>query len=533
MLRRLLERRSEDAAGATVGLAFGEGDVRLVAIEGERDGLPLAVAWDVLPFESLAELETALRDFVDRNGLRDRPCRAVLSPADYSLRLVERPPNLEDEELADATRWLLRDLIDFDVEDAELAIVPVPEHESRGRTPRIFAIAARRSALTELAHAIGGAGLALQGFEVVETSMLAFERRLPEAVAGGAMLGIDDKTSVLTLAKEERLYLTRPIQVDTDAIEAAARTALDGGEDTEHEIMSMLDGLLLDVQRSLDFYEGEYGQAPPSRLSLLPNRIDLLPLTPALSEAFRPMQIEMIELDRIVAFQDPPTAYSEPALSLAVGAAFCGDEPVGDALVPGAFKTRADAFGLGSAVRMVAAIALVLCVYIGFTHVQLGRARETVARLDAEHAALSDRVEALRAEAALRSDDTEAARALEQLREKRDARLAILRDLGQQQGIEGGSFSNILNALTRQDLEGVWLERITIADGGAAIALVGRTLSTADLPVFLRGLGSEASFEKRRFGAFRMEKTDPSGLGTVFRVATRRGVAEEGAEDAR
>ena len=58
-------------------------------------------------------------------------------------------------------------------------------------------------------------------------------------------------------------------------MEDAAERTLAASERGGAEILSLLEPLLLDVQRSLDYYEGEYGRPPATRLTLLPGPIDL------------------------------------------------------------------------------------------------------------------------------------------------------------------------------------------------------------------------------------------------------------------
>lgn len=520
MSGRLFNRTKREAAARSVGIAIAPGQVTIAAFDGECDGLPSVSAWNTQSFESYAELQSALHSFVDQNGLAGQSCRCVLPRTDYSLRLVERPANIPEEELVDATRWTLRDLIEFDVEEAEIAIFSVPESDSRARTPRMFVAAARREEVTDLAHTIKSAGLSLIGFEIAETAMLCLEQRLPKAVAGGAMLTIEDKSSLLALSKDAHLYLARPVHAEAESVEEAARAALDGG-DNQHEVMSLLDGLLLDVQRSLDYYESEYGQAPASRLTLLPSRVDMLSLVPTLSEAFRPMQIDALEIERIVSFEDPPPGSAVPDLTFAIAAGLADDAPVGNALVPMAFRSNSEGFDLTSGIRLIAAIAMVLAAYFVFASYQLTQSRARIAVLDAAHLSLSDQIDAAKTLAANRSSSFDGATELEARLAERDGRLAMLRDIGSRDTANTPRFSSLLSALTRQDLSSIWLERIAIAEGGADIALEGRTTRTEDVPKFLRRLGTEASFAKRRFGVFEMEQTDPAVPGTAFRVSTR------------
>jgi Tfp pilus assembly protein PilN len=107
------------------------------------------------------------------------------------------------------------------------------------------------------------------------------------------------------------------------------------------------------------------------------------------------------------------------------------------------------------------------------------------------------------------------------MRAQRAAGLATLRDIEQRSARSDSSFSNLLVGLARQDLAGIWLERIEFRDAGESISIEGRALEASDVPRFLRALGREPSFGDRRFRRFEMDRDDPAAHGIGFRVATQ------------
>ncbi len=520
----MFKRSKGESDQQTVGLAVFHDEIVAVACEGEAEGRPRLVAWDRFPFDPTSPAETgqALRRFVEANDLQNWPCRCTLSPGDYSLRLIERPANVPDEELVDATRWLVRDLVEFDIEAAPLAILTIPEDGNRARTPRMFVVAARPEPIMVLAHAIDGAGLRLAGFDIVESSMLALEARMPEVVSGSAVLRVEDKASVLTIFRREHLFLARNLHVDTDSIETAARNAMHESDTSDSGIMELLDPLLLDIQRSLDYYESEYGQAPPSRLTLLPSPIDFSTLIPTLSDVFRPLRVEVYDLSRYFDVPEPLPTSAQPAIALAGGSALSEPGLLGDALVPAVFKGLGAGFGLSSALRIGGAVGVLLGGISVASWVRLGEERVALTRIEAERDQMTTRIEALRAEDALRvANAVDPQARIEALRATRDARLAMLRDLGRSRNRPESSFSNLLAGLARQDLENLWLERIEITEGGDAIALEGRSLRPEDVPALLRRLGTEKGFAARDFRTFEIERREDALPGVAFRIATR------------
>lgn len=513
-------RAANETEAVSVGIFVETRQVTITAIDGEVDGRPHVRHWDSRFFDGEFELQGVLREFVEAHSLAGKSCRCILPAEDYSLRLVERPANVPDEELVDATRWLIRDLIEFDVEAAEFSIFPVPEEGNRARTPRMFVAAARQEAVAQIVKAIESSGLRLAGLEITETAMLSLENWMPEPVAGGAMLRIDDKTSVLTVAKHDNLYLSRQMNVDSDAIDDAARMALEAEHPADPEILAMIDGTLLDLQRSLDYYESEYGQAAASRLTLLPSSIDMTPLIPTLAEAFRPMQIECFEPLQYLSFEDLPPSSVLPSAMLAAGAALSESTPIGADLVPSRSGRDASGLGLLAVAQIAAAIALLAGLYFGLSRYQLAGAEASLEREQATHAQLSEQLTQEKRRAELEAATLDAHGEIDILRAKRDSGMALIRDIDQKGGRSDSSFSNLLTTLARQDLEGVWLERIELRDSGNSISLEGRALEANDVPTFLRGLGTERTFADRRFRRFRMDRQNPAAPGIGFRVAT-------------
>lgn len=518
-LRSLRRRRAEDLR---VGIALEGGEATALALAGARDGeAPRVVAWESFEAADPIELEHGLARFVEAHGLRGARARMTLAPGDYDLKLVERPTNVPEAELADATRWLIRDLVEIDVETAAIGVLPIPDQKGRARTPHMFVVATRDETVSALARALGQSGLVCDGFEVMETAMLALEASLGEAVAGGAMVRVDAKSSILTLAAEGRLFLARHLRVDASAMDDAAERALASEGAADGELTAALEPLLLDVQRSLDYYESEYGRAPAARLTLLPGSVDLSPLAPALGEMLRPLRVEAYALERAFAFESPPPSRAQAGLALAAGAAVSGELALGRSLVPARIQAREGTFGLARVLQAAAVLGLAMMAFAAFQGWRAWNERAALAGLAERQQALEQALATATAEAA--ATDAAGATAADPsvLRAHRDARLALLRDLGQQRPGTTSRFSSLLTGLARQDLDGVWLERIELAESGEALALSGRTLRAEDVPNLLRRLRAEPAFAGRTFGTLEIERATEPGAALRFHVATR------------
>lgn len=527
LLGRKNKSQSVQNGPLTVGICLTDRTAAFVACTSAEDDRPQIVAWDSVLLSEEVPLRVAVQRFVDQNGLRGCPCRVLLPAYDYSLRLVERPPNIPDEELPEAARWLIRDLVDFDIDQAQMAVLLLPQDDRRARTERIFVIAAREGPLVESAEAIRDAGLVLAGAEILETAMIALEARMPQTVAGHAVLWLNDKSSALTVSIDQTLLLARSLSIETDALDEAAGLAAEGTEEGARTAHDLLGPLLLEIQRSLDYYESESGAAPASQLTILPSAVDAGLLAPLMTEALRPLTVEAFDLVRHFEFDTAPSGGQEAEVLLAAGAACAPPDLLGSALVPHSFRGGPQGFGLDSVLRLAALVCVLMLGLYGWNRSELAREHEQLAAFEAESRTTQATVDRRLEEQAQRDARQDPAAEIDALEQVRDAGLRTLRDLNRGHSRSIVPFSQVLESLSRQDLDSIWLEEIELSAGGSEIELRGRTLAAADVPVFLRGLGREKSFETRRFRTLDFMQPGDGTTGLRFTLSTRAHAPEE------
>jgi len=66
-------------------------------------------------------------------------------------------------------------------------------------------------------------------------------------------------------------------------------------------------------------------------------------------------------------------------------------------------------------------------------------------------------------------------------------------------------FSRHLRALSRQDLDGLWLTHIALSAMGDKTRLEGRSIRAELIPLYVQGLASETPFAKQRFHHFQID----------------------------
>lgn len=80
-------------------------------------------------------------------------------------------------------------------------------------------------------------------------------------------------------------------------------------------------------------------------------------------------------------------------------------------------------------------------------------------------------------------------------------------------------FSSHLQAMARQSLNTLALERFSLQSGGSYVELAGKTRVPDQVPLFLQRLRDEASFSKARFGVLNVERAERDGYALSFQLA--------------
>lgn len=191
------------------------------------------------------------------SGLKDTgPVSLVLSPADYKLRVLDAP-NVPAEELKSAVRWQIQDMIDFHPNDGTVDVLEVPHPAQLSHVRQIFAVAAKNSLLAEETARAIDAGLNLTIIDIIETAQRNLAARLETPGRALAMFSFIETGGLLTLTLDGELCIVRTLGVNHAMLD---------GDDQE----STLERLTLEIQRTLDHFDRQFGGVPVDRLLLLP-----------------------------------------------------------------------------------------------------------------------------------------------------------------------------------------------------------------------------------------------------------------------
>lgn len=179
-----------------------------------------------------------------------------------------------------------------------------------------------------------------------------------------------------------------------------------------------------------------------------------------------------------------------------------------------------DAFHLALALVLV---LLALVVFSGYQAWQARQAQQRLADERAEQQSVQQRMDALRSELqSAQASDTDASQQLEQLRREYEAKQRLLQFLDQGPLADEAGFAGHLAGLAERIVDGVWLERIQVKQGGGRIRLDGHALEAPQIPAFIASLGRAPVYAGRTFRTLRVQRQKDDGGPVAFVLASNR-----------
>jgi len=219
-----------------------------------------------------AQRSVTLEGLVSEHGWRKVPATLVLPMDQYQVFQVDRPDGVEDTELPDALKWKLKDFLDYSPSDAVSDVFEFPEDASRGRQPMVNLVAARKSLVQELVALVNDAGMVLERIDIAELALRNFAAAMDSAGRGVALVHLRNRYGQMVICRGETLYLSRRLELSYDDLQDAGRQ--------DNAVQS----LTLEIQRSLDYFESQLGQVPPSGIRLVAKDA-VLPLSSMLASS--------------------------------------------------------------------------------------------------------------------------------------------------------------------------------------------------------------------------------------------------------
>ena len=283
----------------------------------------------------------ALEHWLKKRISQTMPAVLVLDDADYELLLVEAP-EVPDEELTAAIEFRIGDLLNQPVAETAVQAVRLPRDAYRGRMSMAHVIASPNSVIQKWVKWAAINNLSVNVITVPEFSLLNI-LSINDIDQGIAILELGPNYGAIRLYQQGALYLTRQVEVGLNAlamqnndsavdVQPDATDELDIEENNESFLLDevdlsnaaageldvsveeletdlkaeleaeindayvgfapkakidamQVDNLILEVQRSLDYYESQLGMGQITQLWVMAGDEDLTLLVDAMQPA--------------------------------------------------------------------------------------------------------------------------------------------------------------------------------------------------------------------------------------------------------
>lgn len=283
-------------------------------VQGERGGRLAVRRWDAFALDG-QDKPAALKRLRTAHRLGNR-CTTLLNWGEYHLLQVEAP-TVAQEERADALRWRVKEMVDFPVDRAGIAVLDIPSASGPNRAPQVFVVAASHDVLGPRIRLFQDAKVPLCAIDIPELAQRNVAALYEAENRGLAFLSFGQDGGRLTLTCGGELCFARHIDISTEALTTAS-----------DEPGGLYERVLLDIQRSLDNFDRNFSSVSLSRLVVAPvagakNFIDYL--RGNLYQTVDAMDLkEVLDLGAVPRLNDP---LMQADALLAIGAALRDTRP--------------------------------------------------------------------------------------------------------------------------------------------------------------------------------------------------------------
>ncbi|MGV8893975.1 MAG: type IV pilus biogenesis protein PilM [Burkholderiaceae bacterium] len=222
-------------------------------------------------------------------------CSHLLTSGEYQLLSVDTP-NVPPDELKNAIRWSIKDMLDFHIDDATIDVLAVPLDKNgpaRGNT--LFAVAARNQLIGQRQSLFEGAKISLRVIDIPEMAQRNISVLLEPEGRAIALLSFNAEGGLITITFGGELYLSRRIDMTVMQLQQADAS----------QMTALHERITLELQRSLDHFDRQYNSMPLSKLILSPMGLEGAGLQEYLAaNLYTP--VETLHLESILDFSKTP-----------------------------------------------------------------------------------------------------------------------------------------------------------------------------------------------------------------------------------
>ena len=226
-------------------------------IASQNISIPMS---NLIDDNTASAIATAIDNFCQQHQLKTPACTLMLPASSYQMLLVEAPPVNQDE-LAEALQWKVKDLLHKAMEDSIIDGFLLPDDAYRGRQKMAYTVVADRAKLQAVANSLQTLDVHLDRIEVPELVLLRLLASYPRESQTEMIIVIGRQGGFLMVVADQAIYLTRVIDISDQALKAANNELSNNRE---------IDNFILEIQRSRDYFESQVGKGTIGRILLAP-----------------------------------------------------------------------------------------------------------------------------------------------------------------------------------------------------------------------------------------------------------------------
>ncbi len=461
----------------------------IILVVRHDDDEPLKVIQETVPAAQQGE---RLKQLVSEHKLSGSLVNLVLSTQQYKSYLIDRPAVPEDE-LAEASKWRIKDMLDFRVEDATVDVFCYPDEALRGRSAQLNVRVAQSETVARYLDILRDAGLEPNEITSADLALAsALISQVTDDTKVSVLLHLTDRYGLLVLVKEGQLYLARDFEFQFASLR----------DPSQQE--RKLDQLTLEVQRSFDYFESQMGLASPNVLKLSAPE-SMLPLENMIGGSLG----ILVESFSFGALAVGPSSQQNTRLNQSATYAFgallgMDDSAYAVNFYGETFKLKIPPLSLP---QLVLACAAVVIMVIG-AHFLLANQLEN---RETQYSLSQGDLNAMQQQVSVLAEEAQAMKIDENLKTENDALgkeieayRALLNQLGSQQDTFKFLYSDLFKSLAKHTPEKLWLTEFEADRSMGRLYINGETVDAAQIPVFLEGLQSESLFSQKTFESLKL-----------------------------
>lgn len=273
---------------------FYQHELRVVHLKRSGAAKPVVVLAAAQPYDGNSP-KSALVQISRQWQDEEYECSALVDASQYKFLPVDAP-NVPLSELKAAISWLIRDMIDFPIDEATVDVLSIPQEKNAAQRSRaMYAVAIRTELIAKLSRRFESAKISLRVIDIPEMAQRNIAGLLETAERGIALISFDSNGGLLTFSSGGELYLSRRIDVSLEQLLQAAPLQ----REQQHERVA------LEIQRSLDHFSRHFSAVVIGRLVVAPLAGEDGGLSAYLAQNLD-TAVESLDLESVIDFSRTP-----------------------------------------------------------------------------------------------------------------------------------------------------------------------------------------------------------------------------------